>query len=61
METHDPQPRFVVVRCTTCKRADGPFVYMENGKDYCVSCAQQVRDMMRFTSAGRRSDDIQID
>ena len=61
METSELQPRTLVVRCTTCRRADGPFVYMENGKDYCVSCAQKIREVMRFGSAGRRADDVQID
>jgi hypothetical protein len=53
--------RALVVRCTTCRRPEGPFVYMANGKDYCVNCAQQIRDLMRFGSAGRRSDDVMLD
>jgi hypothetical protein len=33
---------------------------MANGKDYCVSCARKVRDLMNFGSAGRRSDDVHL-
>ncbi len=54
-------PRTLVVRCTTCRRPEGPFVYMANGKDYCVACAQKIRDLMRFGSAGRRAEDLHID
>jgi len=34
---------------------------MENGKDYCRSCAQQIRDVMRIRSAGRRHTDIHVE
>ena len=61
MTTRDRQPRSLVVRCTTCRRPEGPFVYMENRKDYCVACAQKVRDLMRIRSAGRRKTDIHVE
>jgi hypothetical protein len=61
MSTHaDPQPRMLVIRCYTCRRPEGPFVYMANGKDYCMSCAEKIRELMRFGSAGRRSNDVHI-
>jgi hypothetical protein len=34
---------------------------MANGKDYCQPCAQKIRDLMRFPSAGRRADDVHVD
>lgn len=61
MSRTNRQPRTLVLRCTTCRRPEAPFVYMENGKDYCVSCARKIRDVMRFRSAGRRANDIHID
>lgn len=61
IDPNEVTPRTLVVRCTTCRRPEGPFVYMANGKDYCVACAQKIRDVMRFGSAGRRADDVQID
>jgi hypothetical protein len=61
MNTEERTPRALVVRCTTCRRPEGPFVYMANGKDYCVACAQKIREVMRFGSAGRRANDFHID
>lgn len=61
MSRTDRQPRAVVARCTICRRPEGPFVYMENRKHYCVSCGRKIRDLMRFGSAGRRANDIHLD
>jgi recombinational DNA repair protein (RecF pathway) len=49
--------RAPVTRCAACQRSMPPYVYFENGKDYCVPCAHSVQRMgMRI--AGRRADDI---
>ena len=44
--------------CRGCRRPEPPFVYFENGKHYCLSCASSVRWKIGVPIAGRRSDDI---
>jgi len=43
--------------CKTCRDRRGPFVYMQSGREYCRSCAYQIRELMGVLSAGRRDGD----
>jgi hypothetical protein len=43
-------------RCGSCRAPGGPFVLMENGRDYCVRCAVEIREVTGIVSADRRSD-----
>ena len=44
--------------CAACRRANGPFIYLENGKHYCRPCAVEAYEVMRLRPAGRRADDL---
>lgn len=44
--------------CRNCRSPQSPYVYFENGKHYCMSCASSVRWKLGVHIAGRRSDDI---
>jgi hypothetical protein len=44
--------------CRSCRRSQPPYVYFENGKHYCVTCASTVRWNLGVPIAGRRNDDI---
>ncbi|MEZ4501058.1 MAG: hypothetical protein R3C39_00320 [Dehalococcoidia bacterium] len=57
-ETDPAVSRYQVVQCAGCSRRTPPYVYMSNGKDYCLPCAKQVARIMRVHPAGKRADDI---
>ncbi len=46
------------VQCAGCKRPSDRYVYLQNGKDYCIPCALAVRASLGIRPAGRRADDI---
>ena len=55
----EPADRRDPVRwCITCRTGSGPFVYLENGKHYCRSCADEAGAVMRLRPGGRRTDDV---
>lgn len=43
--------------CATCRSPFGPFVYLENGRHYCESCAERIRSTMGVQIADRRDHD----
>jgi len=56
-----PQPadaRRPILRCAACGNVAPPYVYMSNGKDYCVPCARRLSGWMDVKPAGTRADDI---
>ena len=57
-ESEFAELRTPVPRCANCQRPQPPYVYFENGKHYCMSCASSVRWNLGIPIAGRRSDDI---
>jgi len=57
-ESEPTVERYRVAQCAGCSRRTPPYVYMSNGKDYCVPCARQVARVMRVFPAGRRDGDI---
>ena len=44
--------------CAGCHRPSAQYVYLENGRTYCVSCARGVLQHLHVRPAGRRRDDI---
>ncbi len=50
--------RTAVPWCRSCRSPQPPYVYFENGKHYCMSCASAVRWKIGIPIAGRRTDDI---
>ena len=53
-----PDRRSPEWRCANCQRKEGPFIYFENGKHYCESCAGSVGGYLGIPVGGRRRDDI---
>ena len=47
--------------CFACRRVRQPYVYAENGNDYCVSCATESYALIGLRPAGRRQGDITLD
>lgn len=47
-----------VLRCAGCGNVAPPYVYMSNGKDYCLDCARRIRDWMGAQPAGERAEDL---
>ena len=47
--------------CLSCNRARPPFVYVENGHDYCVECAELSLRTLGLWPVGRRSDEIVLE
>ena len=58
---NDAWPRQPVRTCFACRRARPPYVYLENGHDYCVACASESYALIGLRPAGRRQDDITLD
>lgn len=61
----EPEPvalaqRRPALRCVGCNRNEPPFVYMENGHDYCVPCARTIYGRMGLRPAGRRPEDLTL-
>ncbi len=52
--------RWTVVRCAACKAPRPPYRYLENGKDYCETCAVVIRIELGIRDAGRRRDDNRV-
>ena len=46
------------LRCAGCNQWGGPFVYLSNGRDYCVKCARGLTALYGYRPAGRRAGDI---
>jgi hypothetical protein len=46
--------------CADCQLAKPPYVYLEDGKHYCVECALLVVTTERIYPAGRRAEDITL-
>ena len=61
-ESAKPAPYLLARRppahCAGCKRASARYVYLQNGKDYCLACARAVGASLGIRPAGRRHDDI---
>jgi hypothetical protein len=49
------------IACAGCRRVYPPYVYAENGKDYCVDCAKESFNLMRIRPAGQREGDITLE
>ncbi len=49
-----------VLRCRGCNSNQPPFVYMENGQDYCLPCARLTYGKMGLRPAGRRPGDVSL-
>ena len=45
--------------CDACRSPIAPFIYFQNGKHYCVRCAEKIYGTMGMRSAGKRDDDLQ--
>jgi len=56
-----PSVRRPVVTCFACRRARPPYVYLENGHDYCVPCATESYALIGLRPGGRRPEDITLD
>jgi hypothetical protein len=46
--------------CADCQLDRPPYVYMEDGKHYCVECALLVVETERIYPAGQRAEDITL-
>jgi hypothetical protein len=46
-----------VITCFGCGGRQAPFVYLGNGHDYCVSCAQIILVELGIRPGGRRWED----
>lgn len=46
--------------CASCRRVYPPYVYAENGKDYCRDCAKATFKLLHIRPAGQREDDITL-
>ena len=46
--------------CADCERPIPPYVYLEDGKHYCVECALLVVETERIYPAGRRAEDVTL-
>ena len=47
--------------CFACNRARPPFVYAENGHDYCIECAERSLLELGRRPAGHRADDVTLE
>jgi hypothetical protein len=50
--------RLGVTRCAGCGRALPPYVYLSNGKDYCVPCAREIGSFSLIAPSGERRNDV---
>ena len=59
----DSQPwvRNAPLMCFRCRRPRPPYVYAENGLDYCVDCAIEAYELMGLRPGGARQDDITLE
>jgi len=49
-----------IPRCGSCRIPGGPFVMMENGRDYCVRCAIEIREVTGISAVTGRADAPQL-
>ncbi len=60
-----PAPRLVrqgtPKACYGCGQGDTALVYLQNGRDYCVACAQMIFVVLGLRPAGRRWTDLTLD
>ena len=47
--------------CFACRRERPPYIYLENGHDYCVVCATESYALIGLRPPGRRQEDITRD
>ena len=47
--------------CFACHRQRPPYLYAENGHDYCIPCAADSYALFGLRPAGRRPDDVTLD
>jgi hypothetical protein len=47
--------------CFGCHRTRPPYVYAENGHDYCIDCATKSYAVMGLRPGGARQDDITLE
>jgi hypothetical protein len=52
--------RHAPAACADCERPIPPYVYLEDGKNYCVECALLVVETERIYPAGRRKEDVTL-
>lgn len=45
-------------RCVGCATQPERFLYMSNGRDYCLDCAKGLAGMYGYRPLGRRAGDI---
>jgi len=57
-ETTPAKLRLPTQACAGCHRPSAQYVYLENGRTYCVPCARGVLQHLHVRPAGRRRDDI---
>ena len=50
-----------VIQCFGCRQVRPPYIYMENGRDYCLPCARASFELMHLRPAGQRGEDLTID
>ena len=60
-EVHPASLRKPPRACFACKQVRPPYVYAENGHDYCVECATKSYEMFGLRPAGRRDGDITLE
>jgi hypothetical protein len=53
-----PPRRRPVEMCFSCGRHVPPFVFFDNGHDYCLRCARDVFSHLGIRPAGQREGDI---
>ena len=46
--------------CAGCKRSFSRYVFLENGKEYCVPCARELTWLLGIKPSGQRKDDITL-
>ena len=46
--------------CADCELPKPPYVYMEDGRHYCIECALLVVETERIYPAGQRAEDITL-
>ena len=55
------EQRREVLTCFNCGRQAPPYVYIESGHDYCLTCARALYRELGFRPAGQRPDDITLE
>ncbi len=50
-----------VLHCFRCGQMRSPYVYGEDGHDYCLACARKDWALIGLRPAGRRKDDLTLE